>query len=80
MSLRWTKTRRTAMSKLTYIRPAAVRALIRQAAGKRVSKDFLEALDRFVEAKVRQAAGEHNGGKKTVDGSVAAYTLGAPRR
>jgi hypothetical protein len=64
------------MSKLLYIRPAAIRALIRQAAGKRVSKEFLIALDRFVELKVKASAAEHNGGKKTVDGSVAAYHLG----
>lgn len=64
------------MSKLAYIRPAAIRALIRQTTGKRVSKDFLAALDRFVEAKVKLAAAEHNGGKKTVDASVAAYHLG----
>jgi hypothetical protein len=64
------------MSKLLFIRSAAVKALIAKTYGKRTGKDFLEALDRFVEAKVKAAAAEHNGGKKTVDGSVAAYHLG----
>jgi len=61
---------------MKYIKPSAVRALIKQAFGKRTSKDFLLALDQFVEAKVKQAAAEHNGNKRTVDASVAGYVLG----
>jgi hypothetical protein len=64
------------MSKLIYVRSAAVKALIAKTYGKRTGKDFLEALDRFVEAKVKAAAAEHNGGKRTVDGSVGAYHFG----
>jgi len=66
-------------SKLQYIKGSAVKALIRNTTGKRTSKEFLEALDRYVAMKVAKCAQEHNGGKKTVDGSVAAYTLGVPK-
>lgn len=44
--------------------------------GKRVSKDFLEALDRHLEKKLLQAMAEHNGGKVTLDSAVAGYILG----
>jgi hypothetical protein len=37
----------------------------------------LEALDRLMERKIRQACEEHNGGKKTLDASLAAYIIGA---
>ena len=43
---------------------------------KRVSKEFLEALDRYVHSKLMQAVKEHNGGKKTLDTALAAYILG----
>lgn len=36
----------------------------------------MEALDRLVERKVTVATKEHNGGKKTLDASIAAYVLG----
>ena len=66
-------------TKLIYIKGSAVKALIRQTAGKRTSKEFLEALDRFIAVKVEGCAREHNGGKKTVDASVAAFNLGVSR-
>jgi len=44
--------------------------------GKRVSKDFLDALDRFIEHKLTDASREHNGGKKTLCSGVAGYHLG----
>lgn len=44
--------------------------------GKRVSKDFLDALDRYIENKLIKASEEHNGGKKTLDSGVAGYHLG----
>lgn len=44
--------------------------------GKRVSKDFLEALNRYVHKKLIQAVQEHNGGKKTLDAALAGYILG----
>lgn len=61
--------------KAQFIKPAAVKALIKSH-GKRTSKDFIEALDRYVERALARAAAEHNGGKKTVDASVAGYVLG----
>lgn len=61
--------------KANYIKPAAVKKLIKSH-GKRTSKDFIEALDRYVERAVLRATAEHNGGKKTIDADVAAYVLG----
>jgi hypothetical protein len=63
-------------SKLSFIKSSAVRKEVRLVHGKRVSKDFLEALDRMVQRKVREACKEHNGGKKTLDASLAAYIIG----
>lgn len=57
-----------------YIKPAAVKRLIKEH-GKRTAHEFLLALDNYVERAVRRAATEHNGGKKTVDASVAGHTL-----
>ena len=65
--------------KYKYIKPAAVKAFIK-AHGKRTSHDFLAALDRYTEYKLKQAVEVHNGGKKTVDGGVAAYALGLGNR
>lgn len=62
-----------------YINAAAVRKHMK-AYGKRTSDVYLAALDRYIEYKLRQAAELHNGGKKTVDGAVATYTLGLPLR
>ena len=44
--------------------------------GKRAGKDFILVLDRLVERKVLEALKEHNGGKKTLDLSLASYILG----
>jgi len=41
--------------------------------GKRAGKDFLLQLDIMIEQKVKQACEVHNGGKKTLDESVATY-------
>jgi hypothetical protein len=41
--------------------------------GKRVSKEFLFALDCFVRRKIDEACETHNGGKKTLDTAVATY-------
>jgi histone H3/H4 len=62
--------------KTQYIKPAAVKRLIKEVADKRTAKEFLMALDAYVERAVRRAAAEHNGGKRTVDASVAGHTLG----
>jgi hypothetical protein len=61
--------------KTQYIKPAAVKKLIKSH-GKRTAAEFLLALDNYVERAVIRAAAEHNGGKKTVDASVAGHTLG----
>lgn len=58
-----------------YIKPSTVRKAVK-AAGKRTSKEFLDALDRYVERAIQRAAAEHNGGKKTLDAAVAGYVLG----
>lgn len=63
--------------KLHFIKASSVRKEVRLIHGKRVSKDFLEALDRLMERKIREACKEHNGGKKTLDASLAAYIIGA---
>jgi len=60
---------------MNYIKPSTVRKLIK-ANGKRTSKEFLEALDRYVEKKILTAVAEHNGGKKTLDAAVAGYIFG----
>lgn len=62
--------------KLNLLKPAAVKKLIKGYNGKRTSKEFLMALDAYVEKAALRAANEHNGGKKTVDASVAGYVLG----
>ena len=61
--------------KLKYIKASAVREQAKRQ-GKRVSKDYLEALDRNIGKKVEQSLMEHNGGKKTLDLAVAGYVLG----
>jgi hypothetical protein len=61
---------------LHYIKASAVRKFVKVTHEKRVSKEFLIALDRFVEKKLIQAMQEHNGGKKTLDSALAGYILG----
>jgi hypothetical protein len=46
---------------------------------KRVSKEFLESLDRYVHDKLLDCLEEHNGGKKTLDAALASYMLGNGR-
>lgn len=62
--------------KLNYIKASVIRK-VAKTHGKRVSKDFLEALDRLVEHKLTQACEQHNGSKKTLDAAVAGLVLGA---
>ena len=60
---------------LYYIKAKTIRE---RASGhnKRVSKDFLEAFDRYVSEKLLDCLEEHNGGKKTLDAALASYMLG----
>ena len=62
-------------SKIHYLKAATIRKLIKSH-GKRTSAEFLASLDRWVEDKVTTACKEHNGGKKTLDASLALYMLG----
>ena len=62
-------------TKTVYIKTSAIKKFAKTH-GKRVSADFLAALDQWVESKVLLATKEHNGGKKTMDSSVAGYILG----
>ena len=59
-----------------YINTASVKKFVKMKSGKRVSKDFLDALDRHIENKLINAGSEHNGGKKTLDSGVAGFHLG----
>jgi len=65
--------------KYKYLKPAAVRKFIKSH-GKRTSHEYLAALDRYVEYKLLQSVEVHNGGKKTLDAGVAAYSLGLGNR
>lgn len=62
-------------NKTHHIKSSAVRKFAKSH-GKRVSAEFLTALDRYVENKVLLAAKEHNGGKKTLDAALAGYIFG----
>lgn len=41
--------------------------------GRRVGKDFIGMLDRKIEQVIRKACDQHNGGKVTLDSSLAEY-------
>lgn len=58
-----------------YIKTSAIKKLAK-ANCKRAGKEFINALDRYVEKKVMEALREHNGGKKTLDSALAGYILG----
>lgn len=62
--------------KTKLIKSSAIKKLVKETSGKRTSKEFLMALDQHVERAVLRAAEEHNGGRKTLDASVAAHTVG----
>lgn len=56
----------------TYIKAHKVKALIKSN-GRRTSPEFLLLLDQKVEALVNKACQVHNGGKKTLDATVAGH-------
>ena len=60
----------------SYLVVSAIKKEVKAISGKRVSREFLEALNRYVHKKLLMAVQEHNGGKKTLDASVAGYILG----
>ena len=45
-------------------------------AGKRVGKEFLTALDAFIDRKLEEALNVHDGGRKTLTAATADYVLG----
>jgi hypothetical protein len=49
---------------MNYIKHTAIKKLVKSN-GKRTSKKFLEALDRYIEKKIIQAVNTHNGGRKS---------------
>lgn len=61
------------MAQQQFIKASAVKNFCRDEKGKRCSAEFLAALDAHVRKKLSQAAGQHNGGRKTLDASVAGY-------
>lgn len=60
---------------MRYIRTAFVKQLAKEY-NKRVGKDFLLALDAFVEEKIIKACETKNGSKITLDADVAGFVLG----
>jgi len=61
------------MAKYKYIKPSAVKALVKAYNGKRVSSSFLMVLDAYVEKKVKDASLVHNGGAKTITPACAGH-------
>jgi hypothetical protein len=55
-----------------HIHVAAIKQLAK-AGGRRVGSDFLFALDSLVRRKVEAACRTHNGGKKTLDATIAGF-------
>jgi hypothetical protein len=58
--------------KAQYIRIAAVKARAKEH-GKRCSAEYLLALDDLVRSKIEAACRVHNGGRKTLDATVAGH-------
>lgn len=56
----------------TYLKGHKVKALIKQL-GRRSGDEFILLLDKYVEKKIKQACEVHNGGKKTLDATVAGH-------
>lgn len=57
-----------------YVVESKVRQLVKEY-GKRTSAEFMNALDLKVEKLIRTACGVHNGGKVTLDNTIAAHVL-----
>jgi len=60
---------------LQFLQVSKVRARVNEN-GKRVSTEFLLALDDLVRRKVDAACSVHNGGRKTLDASVLGFVSG----
>jgi hypothetical protein len=57
---------------IQYIKASLIKKLAKSH-GKRVSKQFLVALDGYVEKKILLACETHNGGKVTLDEGIAQH-------
>lgn len=57
---------------MKYVVVSAVKARLKEH-GKRCGKDFLLALDCFIDEKLEAAGRCHDGGRRTVDASVATW-------
>ena len=58
--------------KLQFIRPAPIRKFAKEN-NRRIGKGFLYSLDNHISRLLSKAISTHNGGKKTLDASVAAF-------
>lgn len=58
------------MAKLLHV--SNIRALVKEH-GRQLGRDFIYLLEAHIERKVREACGVKNGGKKTIDASVAGF-------
>ncbi len=58
-----------------FVKQSEIRAAAK-AAGKKVGKDFLQAVEDAVTLKITQAIADHNGGRKTLDSAVAKMAFG----
>lgn len=57
---------------IQYVRVSKVKELCKSN-NKRMSKEFLDSLDRHIRHKIELACKVHNGGKKTLDATVAGF-------
>ena len=55
-----------------YLVTSRVRALAKSH-GKRIGADFLATLDQFVKERIDRACSQHNGGKITLDQTIARF-------
>ena len=62
----------------TYLVISKVKALAKQN-GKRVGADFLAVLNQYVKEKIEKACATHNGGKVTLDQTIARWVGINPR-
>ncbi len=58
---------------------SAIKKMVKDA-GKKTGNDFLQTVNDFVEAKIKEATEQHNGGRKILDAGVAKLVLGIKSR
>lgn len=57
---------------MNYLNKSHCRQLINMH-GRRAGSDFMWLLNEFIEDKIKQACEVHNGGKQTLDATIAGY-------